>query len=299
LASKVYKLKTLAYTFDNGFLTKIARENIDNAVNGSGADHYMYKISNQKIMPIYRHFLKNTGLFCPVCMRGINLGRIALRRQYKIPLILRGTSKRTEEWVTPEIFQDSSLYFFKNVLHEFPMNSDVKDFFLDRNLREKSSLALYLLSRKRISVGVMDIQVPDFLEWDYEEIYQTIHKEFGWQKLPDRDEHVDCLVEPVVHYIRCKKVPELTANTLRYSAMIRAGMMKRKEALKLVRQETEESGKLPRQIEHLLSKLDITMDEFEAWCDDSFRHMDFQKKPLAMKLFNSTRTFLGINTSRD
>jgi hypothetical protein len=298
LATKVYKMKTLAYTFENGFFTDAARENVNRAIEVSGADHYFFKINPGRMMKVYKHFFEHTGLFCPVCMRGMALGRIVLHRYYKIPLILRGTSKRTEEWVTPEIFQDGRLYFFQNVLRKAPLDCELKDFYLDRSLLEKIYLALYILSRQRISIGVMDIQVPDYLEWDYDEIYKVIKGEFGWQELSDRDEHIDCEIEPVIPYIRTKKVPDLTANALRYSAMIRTGMMKRDEALDLVNKEMVQKDILPNETKCLLSKLHITMDEFEEWSTSSFRHMEFQKMPFSMKVFDFVRKFISRDSAR-
>jgi hypothetical protein len=300
LATKVYKLRTLTYTFHNGFLTQVAGDNINRALEATGADHYMFKISRQKLMRLYRHFFEHTGLFCPVCMRAISVGRIVLHRQHKIPLILRGTSYRTEEWVTPEIFQDGRLEFINNVLHKHPLGFDVPDLYVDRSLSEKFSLALNLLSRNRISIGVMDMQFPDYLDWDYDVIYKTIQRECGWERLPDRDEHIDCLVEPVVHYLRRQRVPELTPNTLRYSAMIRSGMMKRDTALRLVEEEANEALTPPPHTEHLLTGLGITAEQFAEWSRCSFRHMEFQKPGLAMRLFNLARkiTSPGRDTAR-
>jgi hypothetical protein len=298
LATKVYKMKTLAYTFDNGFLTDVASENIKNAIEATGADHYLHKIHPQRLMRLYKHFFEYTSLFCPVCMRGMSFGRIALRRQYRIPLILRGTSRRTEEWVTPEIFQDSSLYYFKNVLNKFPVDFNVRDFYLDRSFAEKLAFAIYLLSRKRILIGTMDIQVPDYLDWDYNKIYKTIEKELGWRKLPDRDEHIDCLIEPAVHYIRRQKIPELTPNTLRYSAMIRTGMMKREYALSLVNKEMTDEKSLPEETQYLLSRLSISPEEFKEWSKSSFRHMGFQKMGLVMKLFTIARKYISRDSAR-
>ena len=39
LCSKIYKLKTLAVTFDNGFLSDLAKENITNALKFTDAEH--------------------------------------------------------------------------------------------------------------------------------------------------------------------------------------------------------------------------------------------------------------------
>jgi 3'-phosphoadenosine 5'-phosphosulfate sulfotransferase (PAPS reductase)/FAD synthetase len=45
LATKKYGLRVLCYTFDNGFQTNIALENVKEAVERSGADHIIIKPS--------------------------------------------------------------------------------------------------------------------------------------------------------------------------------------------------------------------------------------------------------------
>jgi hypothetical protein len=293
LATKVYGLRVLAYTFDNGFQTDIAKENIRNAIHASGAAHLVYEIDRDRLMRLYRHFFEHTGLFCPVCMRGINAGRAAMHLKYGTPLLLRGTSLRTEERVTPEIFQSGSLGFFQNVLRRYPVDIPLHDMSLDRSLSEKVGLALGLLSRGRITCGVMEVQVPDYLDWHYNDVYKTIYREFGWRRLPDRDEHVDCVVEPVVHYLRRQRVPALTPNSLRYSALVRAGMMNREVALTLVNEERVRESAIPPETDHLVRCLNISMEQFEAWSQPSFRHMEFQRPTREEQVFATVARWIG------
>jgi hypothetical protein len=296
VATKVYNMKTLAYTFDNGFQSEMAKENIRNAVEASGADHYLFKMDNKKLLDLYKHFFKHTGMFCPVCMRGISIGRIVSHRQFKIPLIIRGTSMRTEEWATAEIFQASDVEFFRRVLKKYPVNFNVNEFYLDRNFREKLAIGMYILSGKKFYLGgTRDIQLPDYLDWDYKNLKNVIEKELCWRDSPEREEHADCIIDPIVDYLRKKKIPELTTNTLRYSAYIRAGMMKRDEALKLINKEMEEEKDLPKEVKDFNSSLNISKDDFLDWSKQSFRHMEFQKKGFSMRAFLFLRKFMGRN----
>ena len=47
LASKVYKLKCLAMTYDNGFLTTPAKNNIARALESTTADHIFYHMNKR------------------------------------------------------------------------------------------------------------------------------------------------------------------------------------------------------------------------------------------------------------
>jgi hypothetical protein len=280
LAAMKYNLKVLCFTFDNGFQSDVARWNIAEAVRKSGADHIVIRPDPSLSRELYKHFLRHTGLFCPVCMRGICAGTFALIRRFHPPLVLKGTSVRTEEKVRPEFFQDGRYSFFRNVLKAHPFPRDVGIFDYDRPLLHKVKCGAFLLSHGGIRLGLAEVQVPDFLGWDYAAIYRTIATEMGWRGLPDRDEHVDCEAEPVANYLRRFRVPELTRNMLRYSAEIRAGQRDRRSALQEVENERLQDGDAPAQLESFLMYLGLTREEFSSATADPFRHMRFQGREL-------------------
>jgi hypothetical protein len=225
-------------------------------------------------------------------MRGIAIGQFSITKQFDIPLVLRGSSQRTEERVVPEIFQDGRLSFFKNVLREHPFDEDIRTFYTDRGVKEKILRALYILSGGRINLGTIEVQVPDYMEWDYPEIYKTISHEMGWKALPDRDEHVDCLADPAVHYLREIRCSDLTANTLRYSAEIRLGLRDRSEALQLINEESR-NGIKKEYIDYFLDKLEITGDDLEKYMENDLRHMKYQREETAMLIFQKLRAILA------
>ena len=288
LATKKYKCKTLCYNFDNGFQSEIAKKNIQSAIDASGADLLTVKPNEILLMSLYKHFMKHTGMFCPVCMRGIGSGQFTTAKQFDIPLVLSGTSLRTEEKVVPEIFQDGGLLFFKNVLKQHPFEGDIRSFYTDRGVKEKLYRLFYILSKGKISLGSLNIHLPDYFEWDYPEIYKKITEEMGWQALTDRDEHVDCLADPIVHHLRNIRCKDLTPNTLRYSAEIRAGLRDRSEALELINKEMITKTNKDY-VEYFLNKVHITSDELELYMKDNLRHMDYQQNELHISLINKIR----------
>ena len=289
LATKKYNLKVLCYTFDNGFQSDIARQNLAEAVRRSGADQIIIRPNPSETRELYKHFLRYTGLFCPVCMRGIYAGTFAVTQQFHIPLVLTGTSARTEERVAPEFFQDGRYSFFRSVLkaHPFPRNVGIFDY--DRSLLHKIKRGLFVLSNGRIRLGLAEVQVPDFLDWNYTAIYRLITTEMGWRALPDRDEHGDCDAEPVANYLRRFRVPELTRNMLRHSAEIRAGQRDRCSALQEMENERRQGGGAPAELESFLTHLGLTPEEFRSQMADPFRHMQFQGTELLRRLLNTIR----------
>ncbi|MBC2714601.1 MAG: hypothetical protein HF978_04760 [Desulfobacteraceae bacterium] len=291
LARKKYNLKVLCYNFDNGFQSDIARENIKSAVDSTGADLIVVKPDEKLLMQLYKHFLKHVGMFCPVCMRGIYYGQFSIAKQHKIPLVLKGTSMRTEENLVPEIFQDGSLSFFKNVLKKFPFTSDIRPFLIDRDLKAKIFRAIYLLSKGKYIFGSIDIQVPEYFDWIYEDIYKIISNEMGWKALPDRDEHVDCLADPTVHYLRAIRCKALTPNTLRYSAEIRSCQMDRQKAINLIEEE-KQAGIKTKYIDYFIDKLCISRQDLMSYMSNNLRHMKFQRDGLIMSGFNMIRKLI-------
>lgn len=284
LATKVYNLKTLCYTFVNGFQSEIAEDNIRAALKASGADAFTFRPNEDVLMRLYKHFFEHTGLFCPVCMRGIAAGIFFATEQFKIPLVLKGTSVRTEERLAPEIFQDGASSFFENVLESHPFFDDVRSIRYNRGMKEKVGKAAFLLTNGRLRLGSIDIDVADYLDWNYKQVYETISHEMGWQALPDRNEHVDCSIDPVMHYLRQLRVPELTPNTLRYSAEVRCGQMDREQALALVEAE-KENRSAPKELELFLDKLKMSRNEFDSCLGDGLRHTKYQEDGRLMSIF--------------
>ncbi len=89
LAAVEFKLKVLCFTFDNGFQTEIAKQNISNAIEKASADLVTFRLDRKSMMGAYKDFLRATGMFCPVCMRGISGATFACIRQFRPPLMLK------------------------------------------------------------------------------------------------------------------------------------------------------------------------------------------------------------------
>lgn len=207
---------------------------------------------------------------------GHHRGQLRPCRLYRIPLVLNGTSERTEERPAPEFFQDGQLSFFRSVLAAHPFPGDIRPLLQDRMPLEKAKRALFLLSRGKVALGRMDIYLPDYLPWNYADIYATITREMGWRALPDRDEHVDCYADPVVHrYVREIRYPELTPSTLRLSAMIRVGQISRPEALAVAERELDERG-VPPELPRFLDSVGMSEEAFLRCMEDGARHMRHQ-----------------------
>jgi len=96
LACKVYKLRALAVTLDNGYLSRLAKENIRNALANCDADHFFYHLNRHNSSVLFREFTVRTGDFCNACMRGINYAIEVAVRTFDIPLVIKGSGRRVQ-----------------------------------------------------------------------------------------------------------------------------------------------------------------------------------------------------------
>jgi hypothetical protein len=133
LCAKLYSMRCLTVTFDNGFLTKPAKENISRALEATGADHLRYHMNRANSFELYKLFLKRTGAFCCACMRGINYSIETAVRLFNIPLIITGSGRRVEYLdPIPEISRMHTPSYVRNVLNREPVASQFSQFTSNR-----------------------------------------------------------------------------------------------------------------------------------------------------------------------
>jgi predicted PP-loop superfamily ATPase len=245
LCRKVFNLKCLAITFDNGFLSDHAKQNIKKACEYLGAHHVYFSFDRNFIMNLYKKVFLKSGFICPVCMRGMSVAIGRIQSAFDIPISLSGTSRRTEEHVDSAFFLQGDLDFLENVLSENGNDSNEQ----------------VLLRPIGIFRSPIQIKLPDYLDWNYKKIYQTITSELGWTSPEKNSEHTDCRVEPVVQYIRYLRFPDITPELLRYSKLVTCGQMSRDEALTHV-EEVKNRERRPPELDYFLQNLGIKEEEF-------------------------------------
>jgi hypothetical protein len=274
LARKRYRLRCLAVTYDNGFLTDHARKNIAVACDKLNVDHLFYRHNWSMMKRLYRTFFLKSGFFCPVCMRGISTVIDMAAASAGIPLILNGTCRRTEEHVAPEFFMTGHVDFFNAVIKGDPLEKQTP---LGFRGDPKRRIASHLLGRTTIEKYLYGaaINLPDYIDWDYDEIFSTITRELDWSASHEEREHADCKVEDVVNYIRQRKFPALVPGLTRYSKLVTCGVLDKENAASKVGSFPQ--PKEPPELEYFLTALDITREQFEEVVQDKMRHMEYAK----------------------
>jgi len=292
LCSKVYHLKCLCVTFDNGYLSEFGKANIEAALKASGADHIVYRIDRDLLLRVYRLFLRKCGNFCAPCNRAIEVTMRMASRAFSVPLIVCGHGAKPHmlsDGLMPELQQGGDVDFVRNVLKGEPLEAEAAVLLshpsastrLDRVANAIARILPFsglrrvfwafharfrnLLSWLRIEKHVTPhyVNYQDYLDIAASAMREILESEMGWRAPVDKFDHVDCLIEPVKVYIQTLRFPELSRETVRNSGRVRSGQMKKAEALAV------DSGCLgdawvPGALEALLRDTGMTEEEFQA-----------------------------------
>ena len=280
-AVKELGLHCLAYTLDNGYLSEHARKNAERACKRLGVEHISYCLDPDLINRVYALFIRKTGYFCSVCMRAISMASLRVADMYHVPLVLRGTSLRTELPLSPEMFQYGSMSHVQNVLSGEPIAAECKRLLYDGNLRRKIGHLFFLLSGKKSLRFYAWLNLADYIEWDYDSILLTISKELGWQAPPDRTEHMDCVIQPVAKYLHNRRFPGAEQRRLTLARLVMAGDILREEALRRLEEPEEQC---PESVMCMfLQNLGMSREEFDRYVDMGPRHLQFRSQKPAIK----------------
>lgn len=259
LCRQRFDLKCLAVTFDNGFLSEHAKENIRKACETLKVDHAFFSINRDLMMRLYRYAFLKTGYFCPLCLHAMGAAVSRIQKAFRIPLCVKGTARRTEEHVAKEFFVSSN-DFAENLLKGSPLEKEAR----------------FLLEPVGLIKSPPAIQLPDFVDWNYEEIYATITEKLGWEAPTPRAEHSDCVVDNIVNWVRYKRFPVLIPEMLRFSKLVTVGQMSREEAQTKVEGQKVHCGE-PSNIGFFLEALAITPEEFQAALENPLKHLPYLK----------------------
>jgi len=265
LCDKIYDMKCLAVTFDNGFLSEHAKTNIKNAVATTRADHIFYSISRKTMLELFNLFIKKCSIFCQPCMRGIDVA-IHIADNFSIPTIIAGTGGRVSYLSKmPEVFQDGDVDYFRNVVKGEPIEKDIREMLFKRSSWNLKKVIRITTSLFRIPNPnpPQYISLYDYIDVSYDDIKSTIHREMGWNAPDEKFEHMDCLVHDIASYIHTIKFPEVTHTTFHNSGLIRLGLVSRAEALEIEKKNLLDK-KVPKELASFLREINLNENEFMA-----------------------------------
>jgi hypothetical protein len=249
LCHKVYGLRVLAFTRDNGFMSDGSKVRIERLVKTLGVQHlYCREPLAEELAGV---FMRKTGNFCGPCeLLSFNTHAV-VAREYDIPLIIVGSSSRTEA-PAPKYLNPWDPWYFKNVLKGEHYRERLRCSFFSRNYLISQAVA-HVFGRRRIVV------LPEYIDWDEAKIFELFEREFGFVF---GQEHSDCWASDIARYLYRKKCNGVDPLVAKYSLLIRSGKMSRADA-------TEKLSKIgnnlpPPNLDRFLKATGMTLQEFDA-----------------------------------
>jgi N-acetyl sugar amidotransferase len=222
LLVKRYGLNVLTFTYDNGFFTDGARENIDKIVKKLNVRHRYVSLDRDVEQRMYRAlFKRRCADFCQICMLGVLAGGNYLALKENVPMVVWGVSPRTDPVTPLELFLGNDYRYLLDVVEpevnrsEFPLfeNTDI--------LR-----ILHIMFAKRVRL----VFLPQYVRWDEKEISELIQKEYGWTDYGGGTPHFDCVANDAVDYFNMQRFG-FSKVVEKLSQLVRSGQITREEAL--------------------------------------------------------------------
>jgi len=259
LAVKVYKLKVLTMTYDNGFVSPLAAENMRSAIEKMNVKHIVCKPDYDVLKKIYKNMLLRSGDICGACGIAVKSNIFKTANDYGIPTILLGLSPLEENSFLPDTTQD--IRRFKYIMKEGKCitNKEMNDFLIYPNLNYfKLSLAKHIGRFAKEVRPLFYIKNPSD-----KEMGEIIARELDWKEDTSREysKHFDCIIEPFTNYVR-HHIYGYERRICQYSTMVRRGEITREKAFDLY--QSDKIMDKPANYQYLLDVLDIDEKDMEA-----------------------------------
>ena len=243
---KDFNLRVLALTFDHGFISERATENIRKVVEATGVDHIRSKPNSNLINEVFRFSiqhefhppkaLERASSICNSCMGIIKFHALRTALEKNIPMIAYGWSPGQAPMQSailknqPGFVQKSQQLFLEPLLRA--AGSGIRAFFLNESHFRAQSLPV-------------NVNPLAFLNYDEKEIYGRIGR-LGWVAPSDTDSNsTNCLLNGFANQVHLKK-HGYNPYALELSGLVREGILTRQEAIdRMVR---EPDPRIARQV---------------------------------------------------
>ena len=254
LATRKYDLNVLAFIYDNGFMSEIALENIENATRQLGVDHVFYRPSWDLLKRLYRQVLLKSGELCTVCGIGINNSILKISEAWDIPLILKGSMFTETNTIYFEQIYDVDR--FKHILSEDGLfsESELENYLIYPDLDLYKQKINSLLGKFGKSVNILFYQSVQ----NENTIAEILQKELLWQ---DGGKHSDCVAEQFSNYIRENRYG-YSRSVAHLSNLVRSNQISRDEALQILIDEAP--AKKQEKVEKIVERLGLSPEELNT-----------------------------------
>lgn len=230
-----YGLSLLAVTFDNGFISPVAMENMRRVVEKIGVDHVIFKVRFDLLKKIFstaateelypRKSLERASTICTSCISFVKFITLKIAIEKEIPFIGYGWSPGQAPIQSSLMKTNPSLLrMTQKVVYEplYKVAGDV--------------IRPYFLEERHFNRGrefPYNIHPLAFLEYNEGKIYGRM-EELGWVKPDDTDPNsTNCLLNAFANQIHGERYG-YNPYVFEIAKMVREGVMSREEGLKKI-----------------------------------------------------------------
>lgn len=284
---KKYKIKPLVVSFDHGFYRPRHLQMRDRITRQLGVDFLTFRSDPKIVKKLMLESLRRKGDFCWHCHTGVYAWPMQIAVKFKIPLVIWGeTLAEYTSYSDFENLEEQDEKIFNMYINLGIAAEDMIGMLNDGTITKRDLLPYTYPKLKELkAINYKSICYGAYHPWDVRKQVDIIRKELDWQ--PDEVEgipeqygytKIECMVNGVRDYLKYIKrgfgrTSQLTTDD------IRAGVMTRDEAMKLVK---EYDGRKPTSLRYFLDFVGITEEEFN---EIAVRHMisPWQCDPATLK----------------
>lgn len=230
-----YHLRVLAITFDHGFVSPYAFQNIKKVTEALGIDHLTFKPNFNVIKKVFKYSIENefhppkalerASSLCNSCMGLVKFVTLKIAIEKDVPFIAYGWSPGQaplQSAITknhPSFIKKAQDLFLRPLLKA--VGPELQSYFLDES---------YLLEKEENHFPY-NINPLAFLRYDEKEIYSRIH-ELGWRPPKDTDPNsTNCLLNAFANQVHIEKY-HYNPYAMEMAELVREGILTKEEALR-------------------------------------------------------------------
>ena len=250
--TQIFKLKTLAVTFNHNWYTEAGRYNLENALEKFDVDHIMYTPSRSLVNRLAKKSLSKIGDACWHCHAGVGAFPLNVAVKFNIPFLIYGESVAE----SPKATYYEPIEYDENYFTRISAKVLPKDM-VDENI---SIRELYFFmnppTEELEKAKVKGIHLGEYIFWDSERQVEFIKKHYGWkendvQGTYKKYKSVECIMAGVHDYAKFIKRGYGRA-TDHACDDVRHGLLTREEAFEILKKVD------PVEPENLKKYLEIT-----------------------------------------
>lgn len=298
---KKYNLNVLSFTYDNGFLTPPAKNNIKKIVSKLGVDHFFYEPDWEQLYHAYRRAVMKHAGPCVLCTHLMHFIGIKFAFEKSIPFIVNGYSRsQFLETFSSYGITENFMHFLKTNYTPYNVTA-VKNNTISA-LKETRTLFGRLITDSSVRRFINLEFFPDpsyyqegeffpevlsyFVYEDYDEtkIRDTVKKGIDWNELTT---HEDCAIHDAATYLT-HQILSWSLIEHETSVLIREGKLTRKEGLKIVAQKKELFTVPEESMSILLKKCGIPRKELPSIIRSSRKNYKLVRLYLKLQDFFKT-----------